>query len=126
MSPSLASDPTPDPRPGVVTFTALGEHALDELASRLAAEYDGTTESITSLLEQVLTTDVDDLVAALDIAGPGTQTRERRELLDGVDVDETTPGQNPDEAARRRLGTHTVDELSGSPTERREVAGPDR
>lgn len=126
MSTSSASDSTPDPRPGVVTFTARGERALDELASRLAAQCDGTTESITSLLEQVLTTDVDDLAAALDIAGPGTQARNRRELLDGIDVDETTPGQSPDEAARRRLGAHSADDLLGSSTVRREVAGPDR
>ena len=106
MSTSLASDPTPDPRPGVVTFTARGEQALDELASRLAAECDGTTESVTSLLEQILTADVHDLAAALEIAGPGTQARERRELLDGVDVDESTPGQTPEEAAGRRLGAH--------------------
>lgn len=126
MSTFPASDPTPGPRPGVVTFTARGEQALDELASRLAAECDGTTESITSLLDQVLTTDVDDLAAALDIADPGTQARGRRELLGGVDVDETTPGQSPDEAARRRLGAHTADDLPGSPTVRREAAGPDR
>lgn len=126
MSTSAASDPTPDPGPGVIAFTAEGERALDDLAGRLAAECDGTTESITSLLEQVLTTDVADLAAALDIAGPGTRSRERRELLDGVDVDETTPGQSPDEAARRRLGAPEADELPGTPTMGRDTAGPDR
>lgn len=126
MSTSPASDPRPDPGPGVVTFTAEGERALDDLASRLAAECDGTTESITSLLEQVLTADVADLAAALDIADPSARSRERREMLDGVDVDETTPGQSPDETARRRLGAHGADSLSGTPMMRREAAGPDR
>lgn len=125
MSTSPASDPTPDPRPGLVTFTAEGERALDDLASRLAAECDGTTESITSLLEQVLTTDVADLAAALDV-DPGTRSRERRDLLDGFEVDETTPGQSPDEAARRRLGAHEANDLPGTPTTGREAAGPDR
>lgn len=126
MSTSPASDPTPDPGPGVVTFTAEGERALDDLASRLAAECDGTTQSITSLLEQVLTTDVADLAAALGIVDPSTRSRERRELLDGVEVDETTPGQSPEEAARRRLGAHEAGDLPGTPTMGREAAGPDR
>ncbi len=126
MSTSPASDPTPDPGPGVVTFTAQGEQALDDLASRLAAECDGSTESITSLLEQVLTTDVADLAAALDVVDTGTRSRERRELLDGVDVDETTPGQSPDEAARRRLGAHEAEDLPITPTMGRDTAGPDR
>lgn len=126
MSTSPASDPTPDPGPGVVTFTAEGERALDDLASRLVAECDGTTESITSILEQVLTTDVADLAAALDIVDPGTRSQERRELLDGVDVDETTPGQSPDGAARRRLGAHEAHDPPRTPTMGREAAGPDR
>ncbi|MGD9961877.1 hypothetical protein [Nocardioides sp.] len=126
MSTSPASDPTPDPGPGVVTFTAEGERALDDLASRLAARCDGTTESITSLLEQVLTAEVADLAAALDLADPNARSRDRRELLDGVEVDETTPGQSPDETASRRLGAHTPDDLPGPPTTRREAAGPDR
>lgn len=126
MSTPPATDPIPHPRPDVVTFTTRGEQALDELARRLAAECDGTTDSITSLLEKVLTTDVDDLAAAFDIADPGTHALERRELLDGVDVTETTPRQSPDEAARRRLGAHTADDRPCSPTVRREAAGPDR
>lgn len=125
MSTSPASDPTPDPGPGVVTFTAQGEQALDDLAGRLVAECDGSTESITALLEQVLTSDVADLAAALDV-DPGPRSRERRELLDGVDVDETTPGQSPDEAARRRLGAHEAEDLPNTPTMGRDTAGPDR
>lgn len=126
MSTSPASKPTPDPGPGVIAFTAEGERALDDLAGRLTAECDGTTESITSLLEQVLTADVADLAAALDVVDPGTRSRGRRELLDGVDVDETTPGQSPDEAARRRLGTLDANDLRGMPTMGRDTAGPDR
>lgn len=126
MSTSPASEPTPDPGPGVIAFTAEGERALDDLAGRLAAECDGTTESITSLLEQVLTADVADLAAALGVADPGTPDRDRRELLDGVDVDETTPGQSPDDAARRRLGALEADDLRGIPTMGRDTAGPDR
>ncbi len=126
MSTFPASDPTPDSGPGVVTFTAEGEQALDDLARRLVDEFDGTTESIASLLERVLTTDVADLAAALDIADPGPRSQERRELLDGVNVDETTPGQSPDEAARRRLGAHEAEVLRRTPTMGHEVAGPDR
>lgn len=126
MSTSPASDPTPDPGPGVVTFTTEGEQALDDLASRLVAECDGSTESITSLLEQVLTTDIADLAAALDVVDTGTRSRERRELLGGADVDETTPGQSPDEAASRRLGAHEAEDLPITPTMGRDTAGPDR
>lgn len=125
MSTSPASDPTPDPGPGVVAFNAEGERALDDLASRLVAECDGTTESIISLLEQVLATDVADLAAALDV-DPGIRSRERRELLDEVDVNETTPGQSPDEAARRRLGAHEADDLPHTSTMGSDTTGPDR
>ncbi len=125
MGTSPASDPTPDPNPGVVTFTARGAQALDILASLLVAECDGTTEGITSLLEQVLTTDVEDLAAALDAAAdPASRARERRELLAGVDVDETTRGHSPDDAARRRLGARAPDQrFSGEPP-RPPAAGP--
>lgn len=126
MSTSPASAPTPDPWPGVITFTAKGERALNDLASRLAVECDGATESIISLLEQVLTADVADLAAALDIADLGTRSRDRRLLLDKVDVDETTLGQSPDEITRRRLRTRVADNLSRAPTIHGEVGGPDR
>lgn len=126
MSNPPANDPTPNPGHSVVTFTAEGERAIDDLASRLADECDGTTESITSLLEQVLTTDIGDLAAALDIPDPSARSQAGRELLDGVDVDETTPGQSPDEAARRRLGAHEDDNLPSAPTMGCEAAGPER
>lgn len=126
MSTSRASDSTPDSGPGVVIFTAEGERALDDLASRLVDELDGTTESIASLLERVLKTNVADLAGALDLADPGPRSRERRERLDGVNVDEVTPGQSPDEAARRRLGAHQTEVLRRTPTMGRETAGPDR
>lgn len=130
MSTSPASDPPPEAATavmtGVVTFTARGEQALDELASRLVADCDGTTESITSLLEQVLTTDVGDLASALEVADePAARPRDRRELLNGIDVDETTPGQSPDDAARRRLSAHEPDHVSGAPTARCQAPGPD-
>lgn len=126
MSTYPTSDPTPDPGPGVVTFTAEGERALDDLASRLLDECDGNTESIASLFERVLTTDVADLAAALDIVDPSPRSQERRELLDGVDIDETTPGQSPDEAPRRRLGAHEAEDLPRTPTMGGGMAGPDR
>lgn len=126
MSTSPASNPTPDPGPGVVTFTAEGERAIDDLAGRLADQCDGTTNSITLLLEQVLTADVADLAAALDIDDAGAQTFDGRELLDGVDVDETIPGQSPDEGAQHRLGAHEAEYLPSTPTMGHEMAGPDR
>ena len=47
--------------------------------------------------------------------GPDTEMDPLRaglaQLLDGVDVDETTPGQSPDDAARRRLGALEADDL---------------
>lgn len=126
MSTAPTSDPTLDHGPGVIAFTADGERAIDDLAGRLAARYDGTTESIISLLEQVLTADVADLAAALDVVDRGARSRERRELLDGVDVDETTAGQGPDEAARRRLRSREAGDLPGTPTMGRDKAGSDR
>lgn len=111
----------------MVTFTARGEQALDELASRLVADCDGTTESIFSLLEQVLATEVGDLAAALDVAaGPAGRARERCELLDGIDADEATLGQSPDDAARRRLSAHAPDHGPGASTAPRQAPGPDR
>lgn len=54
---------------GVVEFTERGEAALDELAHTLAARYDGTSESITHLVQQMLDTDIADLAVTMtDVA----------------------------------------------------------
>jgi hypothetical protein len=50
MSPSPAENSVP----GVVTFTARGNAALDQLADTLVAECDGSPTGIANLLEQVL------------------------------------------------------------------------
>lgn len=55
-----------DPGTGVVTFTALGDAALDQLACSLAAECDGSPGSIMEILTHVCGADVQDLVDALN------------------------------------------------------------
>lgn len=131
MSTSPASGPTPDRSPGVVTFTARGEAALDELVGRLVAGCDGTTESITAVLEQVLGADVDVLAAALAApAQPLTAARSDRadptNTVEDVEVDEVVPGETPDAAARRRLGVRVPGQVSDVPVVRRQDPGSQR
>lgn len=116
MSTSPASDQTPDPAPdparGVVAFTARGDAALDELVSTLVAGCDGTTASITAVLEQVLGADVDDLAAGLSATAVASAVPAETA---SIDVDETTPGESPDQAARRRMGARTSGPAPGGP-----------
>ena len=132
MSTSPAARLTPDHASGVVTFTARGNQALEEIASGLVAQCDGTTQSITTLLALVLTVDVADLAAALD-ADPSiarvltrrADTHQRGDLLDG-DVDESIAGNCPDEAARRRLGLNPSPQATDAPGTPIEARGPGR
>lgn len=96
----MSTSPAENPVPGVVTFTAHGNAALDQLAEALAAECDGSPTSIADLLERVLEADIEDLAESLSQTAqpPGRVSRV------GLDVEEVgRPAESPDEAARRRL-----------------------
>ncbi len=96
----MSTSPTENPGPGVVTFTARGNAALDHLAASLAAECDGSPTSIADLLEHVLEADVEDLAESLSEAAhlPVRHSRPSR------DVEEVGPAaESPDGTARRRL-----------------------
>ena len=56
---------TENPVPRVVTFTARGNAALDQLADALVAECDGSPGGIADILELVLEADVEDLAECL-------------------------------------------------------------
>lgn len=100
-----------------ITFTERGEAALDELAAALAEGHDGTTEGVAKVLDQVLKTDLDRLTTALSVTAARQATQRRTPDVAGAEWDApaTTPlgeeplfdlSESPDDAARRRLGTH--------------------
>jgi hypothetical protein len=93
----MSMSPAENPVPGVVTFTARGNAALDQLAAALVAECDGSPTSIADLLEQVLKAEIEDLAESLSqSAHPAPPA--------SLDVDELgPPAESPDGAARRRL-----------------------
>ncbi|GAA1548010.1 MULTISPECIES: hypothetical protein [Nocardioides] len=95
----MNTSPAENPVPGVVTFTARGNAALDQLADALVAACDGSPASIADLLGRVLEADIEDLAETLgEVAQPDTH-------LSGRAVGEVGPAvEGPDEAARRRLG----------------------
>ena len=96
----MSTSPAENPVPGVVTFTARGNAALDQLAEALAADCDGSPTSIADVLERVLEADIEDLAESLSET---TQPAARASLV-GLDVEEVgPPAESPDEAARRRL-----------------------
>jgi hypothetical protein len=97
----MSTSPAENPVPGVVTFTARGNAALDQLAAALVAECDGSATSIADLLEQVLEADIEDLAESLSqSAQPASPA--------SLDVDELGPPvESPDDAARRRLSTRS-------------------
>lgn len=95
----MSNSPAEDPVPGVVTFTARGDAALDQLVEALVAECDGSPTSIVDLLEQVLEADIEDLADSLSQSAQPARPA-------SLDVDELDPpAENPDDAARRRLST---------------------
>ena len=97
----MSTSPAENPVPGVVTFTARGDVALDHLAAALVAECDGSPASIADILERVLEADIEDLAESL------SETTQPHADRPGHDVEEVAPAaESPDEAARRRLGTH--------------------
>jgi hypothetical protein len=95
----MSTSPAENPVPGVVTFTARGNAALDQLADALVAECDGSPAGIADILETVLKADIEDLAETLsDAAQPAVDSP-------GPDIAAAGPAvESPDEAARRRLG----------------------
>ena len=87
-------------RPGVVTFTAQGERALDRLAARMVDGCDGSPASIADILERVLSADVADLAEALCETTPPSTAEQHHAMRSDHEV---SPADNPDQAARRRL-----------------------
>lgn len=75
---------------GIVTFTQQGDRALDRLAADLVDHCDGSTASITDILEHVLSADIAELA---DKLGESPVTGEAGPAP-----------ESPDHAARRRLG----------------------
>jgi hypothetical protein len=99
----MSTSPAENPVPGVVTFTARGNAALDQLADALAAECDGSPTSIADLLGRVLEADIEDLAESLS---GQTAQQAAPAAPEGLDVDEVgPPAESPDDAARRRLST---------------------
>lgn len=98
----MSIPPTENPVPGVVTFTARGDAALDGLAEALVAECDGSPGGIADILEWVLEADVEDLAECLSETGRPHADRPGR----GVD-EVGSAGESPDDAARRQLGART-------------------
>lgn len=98
----MSTSPTQNPVTGVVTFTARGTAALDQLAEDLVAECDGSPASIAELFERVLKADIEELTETLsEAARPDPDLPDR-------DIDEVEPtAGSPDEAARRRLEART-------------------
>ena len=98
----MSIPPAENPVPGVVTFTARGDAALDRLAEALVAECDGSSGGIADVLERVLEADVEDLAECL------SETTRLHADRPGRGVDEvSSAGESPDDAARRRLGART-------------------
>lgn len=106
----MSTSSTEDPVPGIVTFTARGDAALDQLADALVAESDGSPASIADLLERVLEADIEDLAETLS-------TPARPAATGRAEVEELGPApESPDEAAHRRLGARTPGAIGGPGT----------
>ena len=96
----MSTSPAENPVPGVVTFTARGNAALDQLAQVLVAECDGSPTSIATLLERVLEADIEDLAEQLSQAARPGASADRAD----PDIQQAgAPAESPDDAARRRL-----------------------
>lgn len=99
----MSTSPAEQPAPGLVAFTAQGNRVLDRLAAELVDQFDGSAGSIAEILDHVLSANIETLAESLSAAA-------RQAVLDGpvdLNVPEIGPlAESPDEAARRRLGTH--------------------
>ena len=100
----MSTFPAENPVPGVVTFTAQGNAALDQMAAALVAQCDGSPASIADVLRQTLEADIEDLAGAVTESAEPHTTRDSRAGNDASEVG--PPAESPDDAARRRLGGH--------------------
>ena len=115
----MSTSPAENPVPGVVTFTARGNAALDQLADALAAECDGSPASIADLLERVLEADVEDLAESLSETtqppadGPASRSKRSvlppRALTRPSDVDSERTHQEPPAPRRHAASTSAAD-----------------
>lgn len=100
----MSTSPAENPKPGVVTFTAQGNRALDLLAAGLVDDCDGSPVSIADVLEWVLSADIAELADALSettrspTAGWAHATRADHEISETG-----PPSESLDQAVRRRL-----------------------
>ena len=107
----MSTSPAENPVPGVVTFTARGDAALDQLAAALMAGCDGSPTNVADLLERVLEADVEDLAESLSETAQSAAAAAPADL----DIEEIGPPvESPDEAAGRRLSPRTS-HAGGSP-----------
>ena len=113
----MSTSPAENPVPGVVTFTARGNAALDHLAASLVTECDGSPASIAQVLEQVLEADIEHLANDLS----ETDRPPVRDRPASHDTPEAGPAvESPDESARRRLGERPP--FAGGPPEPRSIS----
>lgn len=100
----MSTSPAEKPTPGVVTFTAQGDRALDRLAAGLVDACDGSPASIADVLERVLSADIAELADALsDTTRPPTAAQAHATRADHEISETGPPSESPDQAARRRL-----------------------
>jgi len=100
----MSTPPAKRPAPGVVTFTARGDAALNQLAASLAAQCDGSPASIADVLEQVLEADVEQLADALSETAAGTCEGQASDGDEIAELDLAPPIQRSDGTAGLRLG----------------------
>lgn len=100
----MSTSPAENPTPGVVTFTAQGNRALDRLAAGLVDDCDGSPASIADVLERVLSADIAELADALSETTLSPTAAQAHATRADHEISETGPSpESPDQAARRRL-----------------------
>jgi len=100
----MNTSPAKRPAPGVVTFTARGDVALDQLAASLTAQCDGSPASVADVLKQVLEADVEQLAGALSETTAGNCERQASDGGEIAESDLAPPIGHSDGTAELRLG----------------------
>lgn len=100
----MSTSPAEKPAPGVVTFTAQGNRALDRLAAGLVDACDGSPASIADVLERVLSADIAELADALRETTRSPTASQAHATRADHEISETGPSpETPDQTASRRL-----------------------